>query len=161
MTYQVHILVMFLVFFIKKKEYFDCFLVWNNFFFYISIAKLSKKNPEPSVTESFETTGMRTTHHLQHIDFTTENATSSRITTSATNSTRISTSSSVTQLQAVSLDPITSSLATVLQTSLQKTYANSNATTSVSLFQTYTSNLSHVNLARATTSRYPKKRITI
>lgn len=100
---------------------------------------------------------MRTTHHLQHIDFTTENATSSRITTSATNSTRISTSSSVTQLQTVSLDPITSSLATVLQTSLQKTYANINATTSVSLFQTYTSNLSHVNLARATTSRYPKK----
>lgn len=50
---------------------------------------------EPSVSESFETSEMRTTHHLQQIDFTTENATSSRITTSvtATNSTRISTSS--------------------------------------------------------------------
>lgn len=100
---------------------------------------------------------MRTTHHLQQTDFTTENATSSRITTpvTATNSTRISTSSSVTQLQAVSLDPITSSLATVLQTSLQKTYANSNATP-VSLIQTYASNVSPVKLTRAKTSRYPK-----
>eukprot|EP00105_Crassostrea_gigas_P045297 XP_019929445.1 PREDICTED: uncharacterized protein PB18E9.04c-like [Crassostrea gigas] len=115
------------------------------------------KKTEPSVTESFETTAMRTTHHLQQIDFTTKNATSSRITTSvtATNSTRISTSSSVTQLQAVSLDPITSSLATVLQTSLQKTYANSNATP-VSLIQTYASNVSPVKLTRAKTSRYPK-----
>lgn len=155
MTYQVHILFLFLL--LRKKEYFDCFLLGNNLFFLHLDGKNFTKKTEPSVTESFETTGMRTTHHLQHIDFTTENATSSRITTSATNSTRISTSSSVTQLQTVSLDPITSSLATVLQTSLQKTYANINATTSVSLFQTYTSNLSHVNLARATTSRYPKK----
>lgn len=104
---------------------------------------------------------MRTTHHLQQIDFTTENATSSRITTSvtATNSTRISTSSSVTKLQPVSLHPITSSketpFAAVSQTSFHKTYADSNAT-SVSLIQTYTSNVSPVNLTRATTSRYPK-----
>lgn len=127
------------------------------FFLHLDSKNFTKKT-EPSVTESFETTGMRTTHHLQQIDFTTENATSSRITTSvtATNSTRISTSSSVTQLQAVSLDPITSFPATVLQTSLQKTYAYINATTSVSLNQTYTSNVSPVNLTRATTSRYPK-----
>lgn len=157
MTYQVHILVMFLFFLLKKEEYFDCFLVGNNFFFLHLDSKNFTKKKEPSVTESFETTAMRTTHHLQQTDFTTENATSSRITTSvtATNSTRISTSSSVTQLQAVSLDPITSSLATVLQTSLQKTYANSNATP-ISLIQTYASNVSPVKLTRAKTSRYPK-----
>lgn len=114
------------------------------------------EKPDTYATEPFETTEIRRTHHLHHIDFTTENATSSRITTSvtATNSTRISTSSSFTKLQATSLDPITSSketpLATVSQTSLHKTYAKSNATT------TYTPNYSNVNLSRATTSLYPK-----
>lgn len=113
------------------------------------------EKPETYATEPFETTGIRRTHYLHHIDFTNKNATSSRITTSvrATNSTRISTSSSFTKLQATSLDPITSCketpLATVSQTSLHKTYANSNATT------TYTPNYSPVNLTRATTSMYP------
>lgn len=128
------------------------------------IKKNSKKfteKPETYATEPFETTGKRRTHHLHHINVTTENATSSRITTSvtATNSTRISTFSSFTKLQATSLDPITLSketpLATVSHTSLHKTYANSNATTSVSLTQTYTPNFSPVNLTRATTSLYP------
>lgn len=113
------------------------------------------EKPETYATEPSETTGIRRTHHLHHIDFTNENATSFRITTSvtATNSTRISTSYSFTKLQATSLDPITSSketpLATVSQTSLHKTYANSNATT------TYTPNFGPVNLTRATTSMYP------
>lgn len=157
MTYQVHILVMFLFFLLKKEEYFDCFLVGNKFFFLHLDSKNFTKKKEPSVTESFETTAMRTTHHLQQTDFTTENATSSRITTlvTATNSTKISTSSSVAQLQAISFYPITSSketpLATVSQTSLHKTYAN---TTSVSLTQTNAPIVSPVNLTRATTSLY-------
>lgn len=102
-------------------------------------SKTLTEKPDPSATESFRTAEIRTTHHLQTIDFTTEIATSSGMSNSlnrrlhsttsvtTTNSTRISASSSVTQSH----------------------------TPSVSLIKTYETKSSPINLTKAATPLFP------
>lgn len=107
-------------------------------FLHLDSKKLTEK-PDPSATESFKTADIRTTHHLQTIDFITEIATSSGMSNSlnrtlhsttsvtTTNSTRNSASSSVTQSH----------------------------TPSVSLIKTYATKSSPINLTRAATPLFP------